>query len=137
MKSELGFIIISCVIGKRIDKVFPRFRDVFLEDKDCPFEGYDFLIHTRMGGGNYQHWSDCSAEEPCSFCELLEIEKWPGYIGGYDDEFDCTYRTLAFKFTPEQKEVFNAVQEKGLGVLRNDIKKMFPDLKWEESNDRN
>jgi hypothetical protein len=71
---------------------------------------------------------DCSAEDTCPFCELLEIEKWPGYIGGYDDDFDCTYRTLAFKFTPEQKELFNRLQEKGLGVLKNDIKNLFPDV---------
>jgi hypothetical protein len=127
MNVELG-LIISCVIGKRIDKVVLRFRDIFTEDKDCPYEGYDFLIYTRMGGGNYEHWSECSVEEPCPFCKMLEIEEWPGYIGGYDDDFDCSYRTLAFKFTPEQKELFNKVQEEGLGVLKDDIKRIFPDL---------
>jgi hypothetical protein len=49
VNAELG-LIISCVIGKKIDKVFPRFRDVFTEDKDCHFEGYDFLIYNTHGG---------------------------------------------------------------------------------------
>ena len=119
MNKEL-VAITSVALGMNITEKIPRFRDVFTHDDDCPVksEGYDVLIYTRMGGGNYECWQytydDCGEEgaELCPYHELLELEKEPWYVGGYDDSFDCTYRTLIVKFTDEQNEALEkAIKE--------------------------
>lgn len=121
-------LVISCILGFRIDEEIPRFRDVFLKAEDCPYEEYDFITYTRMGGGNYDCWEEYKEDCDCPYHRLLKIEQQNWYIGGYDDEDDCTYRNLVGKFTPEQKKLFDEVQEKGLQVIEQQAKKLFPKL---------
>ena len=47
-------VFASLILNQRVDKTFPRFRDVFTDDDDCSIQSnqYDILIYTRMGGGN-------------------------------------------------------------------------------------
>lgn len=145
MNSDL-IIIISCILNKRIDKVFPRFRDVFLEAEDCLLkkDEYDYLIYTRMGGGNYQCWNNngiCSEEniyykdedgvvtEKCPYCKLLEIEKDTNYIGGWDDDFDCTYRTLAFKLSSNDKDKLKMCLSGDMSSIKENAYILFSDIK--------
>lgn len=121
-------LVISCILGFRIDEEIPRFRDVFLKADDCPIDDYDFIIYTRMGGGNYDCWEDYEENCDCPYHKLLKIEESSWYITGYDDDFDCTYRSLVCKFTPEQKELFNDVKEKGYAVIEKQAKELFPSL---------
>lgn len=121
-------LVISCILGFRIDEEIPRFRDVFLKADDCPIDDYDFIIYTRMGGGNYKCWEDHKENCDCPFHKLLKIEKSSWYVIGYDDDFDCTYRNLVCKFTPEQKKIFNEVKEKGYSVIEKQAKELFPFL---------
>ena len=136
MNAELAMIV-SCILGFRIDEDIPRFRDVFTGGDDCPVNQgeYDILIYTRMGGGNYDHWDDCGKDgEPCPYCRLLEHEKEPWYIGGYNDDYDCTYRTLIVRFTPEQNAVWEDVKQNGLSKIMPMIKELFPEI-WEKINE--
>lgn len=121
-------LVISCILGFRIDKEIPRFRDVFLKADDCPIDDYDFIIYTRMGGGNYNCWEDYEENCDCPYHKLLKIEESSWYVTGYDDDFDCTYRSLVCKFTPEQKKIFNEVKEKGYAVIEKQAKELFPSL---------
>lgn len=121
-------LIISCILGFRIDKEIPRFRDVFLKADDCPIDDYDFIIYTRMGGGNYDCWENYEENCDCPFHKLLKIEESPWYVTGYDDDFDCTYRNLVCKFTPKQKKIFNDVKENGYIVIEKQAKELFPSL---------
>ena len=130
MNAELG-LIISCVTKRRIDRYFPRFRDVFTNDDDCPIKDYDYLIYTRMGGGNYECWGHDDDQITCPYCILKRIEKIKSdtYLGGYNDEFDSTYRTLAFKFTPEQKEKVDRIKNgEGLLFLKDEACRLFPKI---------
>ena len=123
MNAEL-VALLSCILDERIDKTFPRFRDAFRSADDCPIENYDYLIFTRMGGDNYEHWNErCTEVEPCPFCNLLKIEERETYLGGYDDKYDNTYRILAFKFTPEQKQLFESMM-----FVREQMVKHFPEV---------
>ena len=121
-------LVISCILGFRIDEEIPRFRDVFLKADDCPIDDYDFIIYTRMGGGNYKCWEDYEENCDCPYHKLLNIEESPWYVTGYDDDFDCTYRSLVCKFTPEQKKIFNDVKENGYAVIEKQAKELFPSL---------
>ena len=130
MNAELS-LIVSCVVGERLDENIPRFRNIFTGGDDAPFKDdeYDYLIYTRMGGGNYRHWSGCGEDDyECPFCELQKFEKRDTYVGGWNDEFDCTYRTLAFRFTPEQKELFERVKLEGVDVIKEQIISLFPKI---------
>jgi hypothetical protein len=127
MNADLA-LVISCILGFRIDEEIPRFRDVFLKADDCPIDDYDFIIYTRMGGGNYECWEDNEENCDCPYHKLLKIEESPWYVAGYDDDFDCTYRSLVCKFTPEQKKIFNDVKENGFAVIEKQAKELFPSL---------
>lgn len=127
MNGDLA-IVISCILGFRIDEEIPRFRDVFLKADDCPIDDYDFIIYTRMGEGNYECWENYEENCDCPFHKLLKIEESPWYVTGYDDDFDSTYRNLVCKFTPEQKKIFNEVKEKGCAVIEKQAKELFPSL---------
>jgi hypothetical protein len=129
-------LVVSCVLGFRVDEDIPRFRDVFTDAEDCPVAEYDVLIYTRMGGGNYDHWMGCCEEEPCPYCRLLKFEEKLWYAGGYDDDFDCTYRTLVVKFTPEQKELWNRIKNEGLRIVDDKLKELFPKI-WEKIHSEN
>ena len=107
-------MILSGIVGYRIDKRFPRFRDVFLADDEAQVTG-DFYVYTRMGGGN----RECSAESDpaegseCSctahIAERLEAD--PQCAGRYDDVSDSTYSTFAMRFTLEQMTEWRSIQE--------------------------
>lgn len=128
MNAQLA-LVVSCVLGFRVDKMIPRFRNVFLEADDCPFAEYDFLIYTRMGGGNYECWGSDNDPCDCPYCKLKKLEQSEWHIGGYDDDFDCTYRTLVGKFTPAQKELFQKVMgQKTFEPIMSEIKTMFPEI---------
>lgn len=104
----------STVVGFRIDEHFPRFRDVFTDADDAPFEA-DLYVYTRMGGGNRDCWEGASYDIPCncSGCRADKIEDESWCVGSYDDDFDCTYRTFGIKFTPQQKAEWDALMANG------------------------
>lgn len=59
--------------------------------RDCFISGDEIAIYTRNGGDNrevYQPVIDQLAEHPC-------------YLRDEDDDFDCTYATIYFKFPAE------------------------------------
>lgn len=96
---------------------FPRFRDIFLSDEECPLDGYDILVYTRMGGGNLDCWEGTYDEScDCYGCSADKIEEDPSCLGSYDDADDCTYRTFAFKVN-ENREWFDAIREKEFNSL--------------------
>ena len=134
-------LLVSLILDMRIDLKIPRLRDVFTEADNCPYKDYDALIYTRMGGGNYQHWEGCPEDfkNGCPFCQLLEIEKLPWCIGGYDDDYDNTFRTLVVKYTPEQQALRERLREQTpLEVFGEEkLKSMFPNLfnKQEETDE--
>lgn len=115
-------VILSCYLNKRVDQDFPRFRDVFTKDDDCPVKDYDFLIYTRMGGGNRGCWENGKIDCSCPACLSDKLEKEPYVIGRYDDDFDCTYSTFIIKLSEEQK----AISPEELGKR---FKKLFKDTK--------
>lgn len=66
---------------------FGRFRDVFIAEGEI-------AVYTRNGGGNredYQEVFDTLSKHPC-------------YLRNADDDFDCTYATIYFKFPEEYSE---------------------------------
>lgn len=95
-------IVASVIMGMRIDQTFPRFRDIFIEAEDAPFEA-DLFVYTRMGGGNRECWDGCSETDPCPACVADGIESEVWCAGSYDDEFDCTYRTFGIKLSDGQR----------------------------------
>ena len=121
-------LVISCILGFRLDEDIPRFRDVFLKADDCPFNNYDFIIYTRMGGGNYECWENDDENCDCPYHRLKKIEEESWYVDAYDDDFDCTYRNLVCKFTSEQKKLFDEVQKNGIKPIEDQAKKLFPSI---------
>lgn len=73
-----------------------RFRDVYLNA-----DGTEILLYTRNGGGNRQHYSDESrpgVDCGCTGCIITyKLPTHPEYLRDYDDDFDCTYATVAFR----------------------------------------
>lgn len=127
MNAQLA-VVVSCVLGFRLDEEIPRFRNVFLKATDCKYKDYDFIIYTRMGGGNYDCWEDYEENCDCPYHRLLKIEEQPWYIGGYDDEDDHTYRNLVGKFTSEQKKLFDKVMKTGIRPIEQKARELFPIL---------
>ena len=139
--NDIQYIIISAFIGKKLNDYIPRYRDCSIYSE--PDEnGNDFEIYTRMGGGNYNCWNedeiDYSSPETikqheetcdCAYHQLLKIEKSEWYNGAEDDDFDCTYRTLYGKFTPEFKEKLEKVKAtNSLIPIEDELKKVFPEM---------
>lgn len=123
MNADLA-VILSGIVGYRIDEDFPRFRNVFTDVDDAPkhLKGADFYVYTRMGGGNRECWGSTEQEGApadvqfdclCSACKADRLEARDGCIGSYDDSYDCTYRSFAMKFTEKQREEFEAAQTEG------------------------
>ena len=120
-------IAFSVILDMRIDKEFPRFRDIFLQADDCEIKDYDAIIYTRMGGSNFECWEDNKLDCTCPVCKLKKmIETCPWIIDHYDDESDETYKNLVIKLTPEQKEIWKTIQAQGLEPFRKQIEKLFP-----------
>lgn len=129
-------IFLSIVLKRKVDDI-PRFRDCFLKADDCPVDDYDFLIYTRMGGGNYECWGNDDGEYHkedcnCPYCRLLKIEEEDWYICGYDDDFDNTYRTLVGKFTEEQRKLFEKLKTMSVKEIKELYINLFPETVKEQ-----
>lgn len=117
-------IKVSTMLNKRIDEIFPRFRDIFTEDGECPFaeDAYDVLVYTRMGGGNRACWEEETTETcacPACQCDRLETEDF--VLGSYDDAFDCTYRTFAV-ILPEDTLSMDEMKERYYKLFKQEEK---------------
>lgn len=64
-----------------------RFRDCFIANGEI-------AIYTRNGGGNRGEYQGV----------IDELAKHPCYLRDEDDDFDCTYATIYFKFPDEYAE---------------------------------
>lgn len=110
------------MLGDKHPDEYPRFRNVFLRDKEHP--EYDNLIqvYTRVGGNNR---GEGYGEE--------ELEAHPNFVATFDDDFDSTYGTYVFDIPEEWKEDFKLVQEGKFLEVSNkykaQVEKVFPKLK--------
>lgn len=59
-----------------------RYRDCYPNE-----DGTRILVYTRNGGGNREQYQ----------AVIDELAKHPCYLSDCDDDFDCTYATIAFK----------------------------------------
>lgn len=126
-RNDALVIAFSVVLNMRVDKEFPRFRDIFLQADDCEIKDYDAIIYTRMGGLNFECWNDNKPDCTCSLCKLKKmIETYPWIIGHYDDESDDTYKNIVIKLTPEQKEIWEKIQAQGLEPFKELVERLFP-----------
>ena len=85
---------VSALLGMNIREDFPRFRNVFTNDDGCPMakDDYDFIIYTRMGGGNRECWEGIDAVAcDCAACVSNRLEAMGWVVARYDDNFDSTY----------------------------------------------
>ena len=64
-----------------------RFRDCFVSNGEI-------AVYTRNGGGNREDYQDIFDNLSKHFC----------YLRNEDDEFDCTYATIYFKFPDQYAE---------------------------------
>lgn len=64
-----------------------RFRDCFISDGEI-------AVYTRNGGGNREAYQDA----------LEQLSQHPCYLRDEDDDFDCTYCTVYFRFPDEFAE---------------------------------
>lgn len=71
-----------------------RFRDCYLNE-----DGSEVHVFTRNGGGNREDF-------------MPDFSTHPLYIRDWDDDFDCTYATIAFKVPPEFAEMFRELADK-------------------------
>ena len=134
-RNDALVIAFSVILNMRVDKEFPRFRDIFLQADDCEIKDYDAIIYTRMGGLSFDCWEDNKPDCTCAACKLKKmIATYPWIIGHYDDESDETYKNLVIKLTPEQKEIWETIQAQGLEPFKEQIEKLFPQ-KEEESKE--
>lgn len=75
--------VILAVLGLKRDDV-GRFRDCFVTNGEI-------AVYTRNGGGNREAHQDV----------FDKLSKHPCYLRDEDDDFDCTYATIYFKFPDE------------------------------------
>jgi hypothetical protein len=129
-------VVVSPFLPRRTDH-FPRFRNVFLEDDESVYEA-DIFVYTRMGGGNRECWAgyteyekDENGECTCPAHDAARLEADPNCVGRYDDSFDCTYCTFAFKIPDEWREDWELLQKgdyKGTSDrFKNRLKEMWAD----------
>jgi hypothetical protein len=125
-------VVISSIIGMRIERTFPRFRDIFTTVEDTDIKA-DFYVYTRMGGNNSFCWEGKTEDDcTCPACQLNRlIDENPQIVGSYDDTFDNTYRTICMNFTPEQKVCFNRFLEGKF--IQEDVDKINSLLKEAQS----
>lgn len=75
-----------------------RFRDCFISDGMI-------AVYTRNGGGNRDCWDyekDADGKCHCPGCVISEhLPAHPLYVRDEDDDFDCTYATIYFRFPDE------------------------------------
>ena len=68
---------------------FGRFRDVYSSD-----DGTEIIVFARLGGFNRDEWKDV----------ISTMKARPDYVRDWDDEFDHTFLSIAFKTKPEHVE---------------------------------
>lgn len=73
-----------------------RFRDCFVANGEI-------AVYTRNGGGNRECWEEKEegADCLCPGCIMEKLPNHPYYLRDEDDDFDCTYATIYFRF-PEK-----------------------------------
>ena len=119
--NPITFFLLPMLGDKHSDE-YPRFRNCFLKDEECP--KYDNYIHvyTRVGGGN----------RGCDFGEE-ELMEHPNFVTTFDDSFDSTYATYVFsipdKWKADFKLLLDGKMEDISKELKNQIDKVFPKLK--------
>jgi hypothetical protein len=69
-----------------------RYRDCWLEDGKI-------VIHTRNGGGNRDDYEDV----------FNTLSGHPDYLGNQDDDFDCTYADITFRWPEAHRELLAQV----------------------------
>lgn len=67
---------------------FGRYRDIYVTDKHI-------VVHTRNGGGNRDEYEYV----------FEEMSSHPLYAFDEDDDFDCTYANIYFKYPEGYEEV--------------------------------
>lgn len=73
-----------------------RLRDMWIEKQP---DGPPVLaVYTRNGGGNRECY--CEGAGTCIGCHGEAATEHPAYLRDTDDEFDVTYRTYWFGFSP-------------------------------------
>jgi len=116
VNAELA-VYVSLILNQDITKTFPRFRDVFTNDDECPVKEYNFLIYTRMGGGNRECWEEGKDLCECPACSADDLENKDYVIARYDDSFDSTYCTFVIKLSEEEIELTPEVKKERLKIL--------------------
>lgn len=93
-------------------KMFPRYRDVFLDDK-----GLTVLVYTRIGGANREYYKD----------DIEKLKEHKQYVCNYDDHHDETYAYFKFNVLPEYvdtaKKIFKEDPVSVWDKFQNHIKK--------------
>jgi len=84
-----------------------RFRDCFVTDGKI-------AIYTRNGGGNRETYQGI----------FDKLSKHPNYLYDEDDDFDCTYATIYFKFPEEFAEDLKKLDSG---------EKFDPDQRWHDA----
>jgi len=84
-QNPVGDFILATLGIKRGDT--GRYRDCFVANGEI-------AIYTRNGGGNREEYQGV----------IDELAKHPCYLRDEDDDFDCTYATIYFKFPEEFAE---------------------------------
>lgn len=69
-----------------------RFRDCFVADGVI-------AVYTRNGGGNRENYQDV----------LDKLSKHPCWIEDRDDDFDCTYCTIYFRFPDDYADSLRSI----------------------------
>ena len=100
----------------RIDPIkdVARFRDCYLYRSEAG--ALEIHVFTRMGGGNRGHsgWNDDGRLGdpgcPCNGC-LMEyrLTKHPDYLRDFDDSYDSTYATYAFRVVEPVRKLVDAL----------------------------
>lgn len=96
--------ILVAALGFKSYGELGRFRDAFISEGKI-------AIYTRNGGGNRESY-------------MPDFSNHPLYLYDKDDDFDCTYATIYFKFPPEYEEDLKKLDT---GV------KFDPDQRWKDA----
>lgn len=86
-----------------------RFRDCFVAQGEI-------AVYTRNGGGNREEYQNT----------IDELAKHPCYLRDEDDDFDCTYATIYFRFPDEFAEDLRKLDSG---------EKFDPDARWQAALD--
>ena len=83
---------------------FPRYRDVFIEDKQDSDNISDtqryIYVYTRAGGGNREEYEQ----------DIERVRTHSNYLRDYDDDFDYTYMTFVFSVPEEWSNDYDMIK---------------------------